>query len=377
MVTATAIRIQAADSAVPVLSSTPSITQWSGRYFGHWWNATVTEATEICTGPVVLADVDPDRYAALGRQVTDTRHEQIVYARVPLLVAEDRNGTIRAFSPGDQLAYISEPHTGRLTIVGTDAEAVAVATARLAREVVRGLLLRDGWTLLHASAAVIDGNAILSFGSKGAGKTTTALLLARKSGAELLANDRIFVRRDDTGTVQVLPWPSAAALGLGLLDALGMYDVVRERVQAGEQLHPTQDRRVTEALLEGRREPLWAPNGKEMKVQLHPDQFPDWFGIRLASSARAAMLLFPSVFPDAEPRTADEARGLTESDFMTGATEDRYPDVFRLIRVNGGGRPQDREHVATYLSGLPHHSIVLGHDIDAAGEFLTKITTSA
>ncbi|WP_308296123.1 hypothetical protein [Streptomyces sp. ISL-96] len=374
---ALATRIQAADAAVTVISDTSSITQWATRYFGDWWNATAVEPTTLCAGPVVLADVDPGQYAALGRTVTEGKHEETVYAKAPLLVAEDQHGTIRAFSPPDQLAYVSEPHTGCLTIFGTDVESVAVAASRLAREVVRGLLLRDGWTLLHASAVVIDGNAILSFGSKGAGKSTTAVLLARKSGAGLLANDRIFVRPDGSGRVQVLPWPSAAALGLGLLDALGMYDVVRERLQAGEKLHPTQDRRVTEALLEDRREPLWSPNGKELKVQLFPDQFPDWFGMDLAPRGRASLLLFPAIFPDAEPQLVDEERGLAEHDFMSGETEDRYPDVFRLIRVDGGGRAEDRERVAGLLTELPHQNVVLGHDSEAAAEFLAKVTTTA
>lgn len=370
---ALATRIQAADATVTVISNTPSITQWVTRYFGDWWNAAAVEPATLCGGPIVLADVDPERYADIGRQVTETRHEEIVYAKTPMLVAEDRDGSVRAFSPRDHLAYISEPHTGRLTIVGTAAETVAVASSRLAREVVRGLLLRDGWTLLHASAVVINGNAVLSFGSKGAGKTTTALLLARKCGAGLLANDRIFVRPDETGGVQVLSWPSAAALGLGLLDALGMYDVVRERLMSGERLHPTQDARVTAALLEGRREPLWSPNGKEMKVQLFPDQFPDWFGIDLAPSGRASMLFFPAILPDAVPELVEEDRGLVEGDLMSGDTEDRYPDVFRLVRVDGGGRAQDRERVVALLGELPHQSLVLGHDTEAAAEFLAQV----
>jgi serine kinase of HPr protein (carbohydrate metabolism regulator) len=95
---------------------------------------------------------------------------------------------------------------------------VNVAAVRLARQAVRAVLHRDGWTLLHARAVVRDGRAVLTFGSKGAGKTTTALLLARHCGWELLASDRIFVRADPGG-VQILPWPAAAAIGL--LDALG------------------------------------------------------------------------------------------------------------------------------------------------------------
>lgn len=375
--TTTATRISAADATVTVISKTAAVTEWAARYVGDWWNATSTPPESTCTGPVVIAEVDPHRYAERATRLTAHPHEETIYAKTALLMATDDDGSIRALSPREDLAYFSEPDAGRLTITGCDTEAVAVATARLAREAVRGVLLRSGWTLLHASAVVHEGRTVLTFGSKGSGKTTTALLLAKRKGWELLANDRIFVRPDGTRTVQVLPWPSAAALGLGLLDALGLYDVVRERLKAGEKLHPTQDPRVTEALLNGNRTPLWSPNGKELKVQVFPDQFSAWFGLDLATSGRASMLLFPSMFPVAVPALADEDRTLTDEDFMSGETEDRYPDIFRLAQVDGGGRAEDRACVAALLAELPHHSLVLSHDTEAAADFLGKLTGSA
>jgi hypothetical protein len=370
----TATRISAADATATVISETAAVTDWATRYFGDWWNATPTEPESTRTGPVVIAEVDPDRYAESATRLTGSPHTATVYAKAATLLAHDDDGSILAVSPGERLAYLSEPDSERLTITGCDTEAVAVATARLAREAVRGVLLRSGWTLLHASAAVHEGRVVLAFGSKGSGKTTTALLLARGKGWELLANDRVFVRPDSTGGVQVLPWPSAAALGLGLLDALGLYDVVRDRLKAGEKLHPTQDQRVTDALLNGSRTPLWSSSGKELKVQVFPDQFNAWFGLNLATSGRASMLLFPSMLPVAVPALADEDRSLTEEDFMSGTTEDRYPDIFRLARVDGGGRADDRARVVGLLSGLPRHSIVLGHDTETAADFLGKLT---
>lgn len=165
---------------------------------------------------------------------------------------------------------------------------------------------------------------------KGAGKTTTALLLASR-GAQLFASDRAFVKVVG-GELRVLPWPSAAAIGLGPVDALGLYDVVCDRLQAGEQLNPTQHQEVTDALLTGRREPLWEPGGKHEKtVQVFPDQFATWFG------------------------------------FMSGATEDRYPDHIGLAAgINGGGSELARPAVTDRLAALPHHQVVLSHDIQAS-----------
>jgi hypothetical protein len=374
--TPTATRLQAAAANVTVLSNTAFVTSWSHRYFGPWWNAFEVPASSVCAGPLVTADVDEKAYTDLAALLASVPHGEATYAKARLLLARDSTGTITAVSPDEQLAYRSEQPGGHVTISGHAPEPVALAAARIAREMIRAALLRDGWTLLHASAVVRDGRALLAFGDKGAGKTTTALLMASR-GAQLLANDRVFIKRIGND-LRVLPWPSAAAIGLGLLDALGLYGIVRDRLQAGEHLHPTQHQDVTDALLAGRREPLWEPGSKrERKVQVFPDQFASWFGMELATGGRAAALLFPRIDPAAVPALVDGERTLGESDFMSGATEDRYPDHFGLAHgIDGGGSDLARATVAEHLAALPHHQVVLGHDTGANAHFLAKLTDS-
>jgi hypothetical protein len=358
---------------VTVISDEKAVPDWSGRYFGQWWNATEMRGEDACAGPLAIATVDRSRYDAAALAVTQSPHTSTEYARAQLLLAQDVSaGVIRAVSPKQSLAYRSEPGSNLLEVFGCEAEDVATATARLAREVVRGQLLRDGWAVLHASAVVTDdGRTVLTLGSKGAGKTTTALALAARGGFGLLANDRVFVRPNDQGGVDVLPWPSAAALGLGLLQALGWFGEVRERLEAGESLHPTQDGRVTEAIRAGDRTPLWE-NGKELKAQVWPNQFPEWFGVPLATAGEAAALVFPRIEAGAAPAEEDARRSLDEGDFMSGATEDRYPDVFGLLGMDGGGAAVPRREVARRLAELPQHSVVLGHDLVANGDFLAE-----
>ncbi|MER5200545.1 hypothetical protein ACWD3J_40630 [Streptomyces sp. NPDC002755] len=373
MSTLTATRLQAAGASVTILSNTSSVTDWARRYFGPWWSAFEVPASSVCAGPLVSAHLDDKAYADLNALVTSCPHTEVTYAQARLLLARDSTGTITGVSPERGLAYRSEQSGAHVTIAGRTPEQLALATARIAREMIRATLLRDGWTLLHASAVVRADRALLTFGAKGAGKTTTALLLARH-GAGLLANDRVFVK--DVGSrLRVLPWPSAAAVGLGLLDALGLYDVVRERLRAGEQLHPTQHQDVTDALLAGRREPLWEPGGtREQKVQVFPDQFSTWFGMELATGGYAAGLLFPRIEPSAVPAVVDGDRTLGEDDFMSGATEDRYPDHFGLAPgIDGGGDDATRASVADRLAALPHHQVVLGHDVTANAAFLAKL----
>ena len=372
-----AVRLEAAGAAVTVVSAVRAVTAWTGRYAGPWWSAAEVSPESVCAGPLVTASVDREAYDDAAFAVTQAPHTSTMYAREPMLIAGDASdGVIRAVTSGSGLAYRSSPAAGSLTVVGCRTEDVATATARLAREVVRGVLLRDGWSVLHASAVVQDGRVVLTLGGKGAGKTTTAMTLAHRHGLGLLANDRVFVRPAEGGGVDVLPWPAAAAVGFGLLDALGWFEVVRERLAAGEELHPTVKPHVTEALRAGRRTSVWE-DGRESKAQIWPDQFTRWFGLTLATGGRAAALVFPRVEAGAVPALEERGRELEDRDFMSGATEDRYPDVLGLVRVDGGGVPAARREVARRLAELPRHEVVLGHDLDANADFLAKVVGCA
>ncbi|MEU2930582.1 hypothetical protein ABZ636_36980 [Streptomyces sp. NPDC007251] len=365
---ATATRIHADTATVTLASLTPAVTEWSARYFGPWWNAAATDDPSPGSladgGGLVLADIDPARVDDIRALVTDHAHQETTYANARTLVAR-HDGITYAVQPGERIGYQADGR--RMVIVGDEAEPVAVTAARLARELLRGQLLADGWTVLHASAATHNGDAVLTLGDKGAGKTTTALLLAL-NGWGLLANDRVFARPDADGRVRLLPWPSAAALGLGLLDATGLYDQVRQRVLAGGQLHPTQHPKVTKALMDGHREPLWREDGKELKPQFFPDQLASWLGLTLATDAYAAGLLFPTMSPDTIPALVENGRALTNEDVFNQKTEDRYPDIFGLTPTTTTGTKALTEHLAR----LPRRSLVLSHDTDASAALLTK-----
>ncbi|MEW2128691.1 hypothetical protein AB0891_33890 [Streptomyces sp. NPDC007259] len=371
----TATRLEAAQAAVTVLSNRPEVTDWALRYFGPWWNATPVEAAGVFADALVIADVDPDDYEAVTRLVGDGRATDTVeYAKHQLLVARDGDDII-ATSPSEGIAYRSTPSSGRMVLSGTDVEPLALAAARIAREAIRGQLLSDGWAVLHSSAVVRpdDGATLLTFGDKGAGKTTTALLLA-SHGWQLLANDRVLVRPTGERDVEVVPWPSAAALGLGLLHSLGWDDKAREHLRSGGSFHPTQHGSVTGALLAGDHTPLWENNRRERKVQVFPDQFPDLFDVQLATGGRAAGLLFPQIDTQAAPDITDGTRTLGEADFMSGKTEDRYPDVFGQAQgVDGGGRESARAEIASRLAELPHRAVRLNHNTPASAAVLAKV----
>ncbi|MGW9439599.1 hypothetical protein [Streptomyces sp. NPDC055607] len=358
-----AVRITTADGqAVAVTSTGDTVPAWATRYLGTWWTA---EPVTDITGPVVSADVDEDELRALTAVVTSGSPQRTEYAGAEMLHVRD-GAMVTAAEPAAGLAYRWDVEWKVLRIVGTDETRVATAAARLARELLRAQLLADGWAILHASAVTGPGGAtVLTLGDKGAGKTTTAFALSR-AGYAMLANDRVFVRAED-GMVRVLPWPSAAAIGFGLLDALGLFETVRERLASGAQMHPTQHRTVTDALLADRREPLWKTNGKELKPQFWPDQLTAWLSIPLATEGWTAGILFPRITAGAAPRLVDDARGVTGRDFFDAATEDRYPDVFGLLP-----EPADHTLLRERLAVLPQQGLLISHDLNATAPLLKE-----
>ncbi|WP_236242225.1 hypothetical protein [Streptomyces sp. CC228A] len=365
-----ATRIHADTATVTVVSHDKGVASWAARYFGPWWYASGVEALgpdDSAEGDaVVFADVNPRLAGSIAELVAEDAHDETDYAGARTLVA--RRGSITyAVQPDEELAY--QVDSRRLVVAGHQAEAVAVAAARLVRESVRGRLAQAGWTVLHASAATRDGQAVIALGGRGTGKTTTAVLLAR-SGWGLLANDRVFARVEHDGRVAILPWPSAAAVGLGLLDALGRYDSVRARLAEGERLHPTQHPAVTRALVDGRREPLLREGGRELKAQFFPDQLADWLGLGLSAEGRVAGLLFPKISPEATAALAEKDHVPSEADVFPAGREDRYPDVFGLLPATGA---PGAAALAERLTGLPRVSVVLGHDAEASGALLAKV----
>ncbi|MDQ2880642.1 MAG: hypothetical protein M3Y48_05110 [Actinomycetota bacterium] len=358
-----AVQVSAGPATVLVTSDDPAVTDWITQYLGCWWLVRPTVPTTKASGPVLRCQIHPARFAAAQGSLSTQAHRVIEFARNPIHVADD---TVCAVDSTEQVAYHSDASRTRLTLIANGSLGLCLAAARITRELIRAQLEADGWAIMHASATVRDNNATLALGPKGAGKTTTALLLTAQ-GQQLLANDRVFLH---PATLALLPWPAAAALGLGLLHAHGFLDGVRARLAAGQHLHPTVDPAVTVAILNGRTDPLRDSQGRELKTQLFPHQLTDWLGLRLARSATAAALIFPRMNPAGEPRIDPQSRALTTSDFFDPDHDDRYPDFLRLTRITPEHRHQTWARTREALATIPHHSVVLTHDTTRSGQLL-------
>ncbi|MCM2257078.1 MAG: hypothetical protein NDJ94_15610 [Vicinamibacteria bacterium] len=77
-------------------------------------------------------------------------------------------------------------------------------------------LVRHGGLIVHASAVRVGRRVVLFTGHSGAGKTTLARLFARHvPGAEVLADDRVVVRRGPSGEFEAwgTPWTGQGHFG--------------------------------------------------------------------------------------------------------------------------------------------------------------------
>jgi hypothetical protein len=358
---------------VTVTAPDERVIAWVRRYLSPWWAASpgAREARSV------HAWSDPRLFAALAEVVASVRHRTVQYPRAETRVVRDGDVVV-AVTPGDQMAFRYDPAAGRMEVVGERPAVLplARAAARVARELVRAELAESSWLLLHASAVVLPGGrTVLTLGGRGAGKSTVAFTLA-STGGSLLGNDRVFARATQSGGgVELLAWPSGAAVGLGLLGALGWDRVAGGRLAAGSAPHPSQDSRVTEALLSGRSGSL-VVNGQELKAHIRPEEFGDWYGLDTASWAKADVVLFPEVVGGGVPAVRrDRKADIEEGNFMSGDTEDSYPDIFGLRGATQARSVLDRAELTEAVGRLSRYAVTLGHDVEANAAFLTDLIT--
>ncbi|WNI28341.1 hypothetical protein [Streptomyces sp. ITFR-6] len=128
---------------------------------------------------------------------------------------------------------------------------------------------------------------------------------------------------------------------------------------------------MTGALLAGDRTPLRKKSGAEMKPQFFPDQLETWLGLTPATEGHAVGILFPDIAPEAEPVLTSTARGVTDADFFSSATEDRYSNVFGLLPPEAS----DQDLIGR-LARLPQQALTMNHDPEASTAVLLEAARS-
>ncbi|WNI21592.1 hypothetical protein [Streptomyces sp. ITFR-16] len=128
---------------------------------------------------------------------------------------------------------------------------------------------------------------------------------------------------------------------------------------------------MTGALLAGDRTPLRKKSGAEMKPQFFPDQLETWLGLPPATEGHVVGILFPDIASETEPALTTAARGVTDADFFSSATEDRYSDVFGLLPPE-----TSNQGLVGRLTQLPQQALTMDHDPEASTAVLLEAARS-
>ena len=177
----------------------------------------------------------------------------------------------------------------RRTLVRTDSPSGARWLARLVRDVATRVASADGALILHSSAFIVEGRTYLVVGDSGAGKSTTAIALARLlPGASWLGNDRIHVDVDGA-ELRVTACPLPLAVNRGSLDVMGVRDFASWDLHAG---HPDLDSD-------------WDQYMGEDKMKLSHGEVERLLGVSVAASGVLHGVIFPRVVPGATFEVAE------------------------------------------------------------------------
>ncbi|POM24361.1 HprK-related kinase B [Actinomadura rubteroloni] len=211
-------------------------------------------------------------------------------------------------------------------------------------ELLRDLVLKhhenNGAVVLHATAAVRDGRAVLIAGAKGAGKSTLLLELVEHHGYRIMSGDKTVLIERDGGALVVAGWPDYPHLG---------YHTIMKYPGLAEIAGLPADYRPPEAS-------AFSPFGK---VAVNPVGFRERFpGVPCGAELPVAALLSPAIGPGertsvtpvasvAGPRI-EELREVAESAF-----DGAHAAWHSFVPDRRGGHVVGRERILAALAAVP------------------------
>jgi energy-coupling factor transporter ATP-binding protein EcfA2 len=196
--------------------------------------------------------------------------------------------TLFVLEDGDDVAALVSTADTR-TLLRTETPSGARWLARIVRDMATRFASADGALILHSSAFTVSGRTYLVIGDSGAGKSTTAIALARLlPDATWLGNDRIHV--DTLGAdLRVTACPLPLAVNRSSLDVMGVTDFGSWDLHAG---HPDPDSD-------------WDQFMGEDKMKLSHGEVERLLGVRVAANGVLHGVIFPRVVPGQPFEVAD------------------------------------------------------------------------
>jgi energy-coupling factor transporter ATP-binding protein EcfA2 len=224
---------------------------------------------------------------------------------------------------------------------------------RIVRDIATRYAKADGSLIVHASAFVFDGRAYLVIGDSAAGKSTTAVALARllpRSG--WMGNDRMHLT-DEGEHYRVMACPLPLAINKGSLDVMGVTDWEAWSLHAGFP-PPGSD---------------WDRFMGEDKLKLSSREVERYLGVRVVPEATLAGAIFPRVDPGApyavEPVTHELAADVIGRNCFS-LDDNLYGEDWLDVPLDRDVDPPSLETFLAHIACLPLLKCTLGGGADVA-----------
>jgi hypothetical protein len=203
-----------------------------------------------------------------------------------------------------------------VTVWARDEDAARVPVLRIVEDSILDVAQRRGAIVLHSSAVVANGRAVLFCGNKGAGKTTALLRALECTATELLSNDNVCLVETE-GCYRARAWPAFL------------------KIEAGTLASTRTLARDLPAAYRG-----WLGDDTALwdiyeKVALYPAQGAARFGANIVAEAGLGALVLPRFAPDQAPALVpmrsveieDELRGSLQGVFNPNHGSWLFPRV--------------------------------------------------
>jgi hypothetical protein len=203
--------------AVGLHSDDADLLDWFSAFFGGYFTVSENELTDA----VVYSSRDPAVFGRLRDWATSygrprsaheveyvvDAHHRVVYSRE----VDEAKGRVE-----ENCFVLSEP--GRTVLVSSPGSLKdrQKTVKRSLRNMVKLLLMEQGWLPFHSATCVWHDTGICILGGKFAGKTSTLVNLLARPGARFVSNDTVFLR-DGGGRLEGCGFPNKAGLRIGAL----------------------------------------------------------------------------------------------------------------------------------------------------------------
>jgi hypothetical protein len=272
-------------ACIDVDVDTADAGRWLEEFLRPWAEATVFGRGDVCVR-LICSPALFDTF--VRRRATDTPTPIPCFSLDSQLIAlpgwneggamvlEDREFGCFYRIDGRYVEIVAQPGTRK----------VRLALMRVVREMLASRALRRESLLdLHAAAFVVGRHAVLLAGQKRAGKTTLLSYAIAGGGAQLLANDRVFVDVD-RAPGEVYGVPTIVSVRPGTLDLFpGLRRTPDERPVL---LHTDERETARESAAPGR------------SFALSPGQFAQRLQASCLRSAPLAAIVFPEISTETE-----------------------------------------------------------------------------